>query len=320
MPPLRTTSSAIPQLGDVPSTPTRTRQPQRRPARHASITSLAWEPHRLFPSTPRMLTPGTQAENCAFVTGTTTHPPRRPPRRVIPTALRRLRHDASRLVTRCLQFNRSSSRPDLRNEESACPDGTPHGIRGVVPDAEQRRCAYHTSPAIPLRPRSRLTSTRLRSRLPSDWAIDTPRPSFNGTSTPTLGIFDRFNDRHVSSSAAPRHQLAGQSIFSPHTLRVPRPAAKRPLFRLHVLATRRCHDVNRNATVTNASTAKRLRFPEHEFDGAGRCRAWRLSRRLIAIGLPHAGSVRSLFPRPLQPFGVGGSPNRLAGTGSRADL
>lgn len=191
--------------------------------------------------------------------------------------------------------------------------------------------SYFTRDPIFARDRAFTASSDLRSRLPADWAGNSAAASFNGTSlTSAWGIFDRYTAGNIVVNGTAVTNAAGQFHIQPSTL----PGCLAQLGNgicIDDTSTRDQelrYDVNRNATVTNGvDRYNAFAFLNHEFDGglelfaeAGVYLADSLGYRESA---PMLGAAPIVVPSTnyYNPFGVVGSPNRLAGyTGPALDL
>jgi iron complex outermembrane receptor protein len=191
--------------------------------------------------------------------------------------------------------------------------------------------SYFTRDPIFARDRDFTSNSDLRSRLPADWASDAAAASFNGTSiTSAWGIFDRVSAGNIVVSGTPVTNAAGQFHIQPNAL--PGCLAALPgSLCIDDTSTRDQalrYDVNRNATVTNGvDRYNAFVFLNHEFDGGLELFAEGGVYLADSVGFresaPMLGAVPIVVPSTnyYNPFGVVGSPNRLAGyVGPALDL
>jgi len=339
---------SIPQLGDVAFNTTRTvgsLNDARGDTASINLRALGTGNTLVLLNGRRMVNhPGTQAENLVpVVTVNTNSIPTVGVRRVevlLDGASAIYGTDAvAGVVNTVLKDNIEGFTLDLTygNEEGAGADELTASMEFGVSSPDGRTNvsvlgSYFTRDPIFARDRDFTSNSDLRSRLPADWASDTAAASFNRTSiTSAWGIFDKVAPGNILvSGTAVTNNPAGQFHIQPNTL----PGCLAQLgnglciddtsTRDQVLR----YDVNRNATVTNGvDRYNAFVFLNHEFDGGMELFAEAGVYLADSIGYresaPMLGAVPIVVPSTnyYNPFGVVGSPNRLAGyTGPALDL
>lgn len=338
---------SIPQLGDVAFNTTRTigsLNDARGDTASINLRALGTGNTLVLLNGRRMVNhPGTQAENLVpVVTVNTNSIPTMGVRRVevlLDGASAIYGTDAvAGVVNTVLKDNLDGFTVDITygNEEGAGADELTASFELGInsPDGRTNLSllgSYFTRDPIFARDRDFTSNSDLRSRLPADWASNSASASFNGTSlTSAWGIFDRYTAGNIVVNGTAVTNAAGQFHIQPSTL----PGCLAQLGNgicIDDTSTRDQelrYDVNRNATVTNGvDRYNAFAFLNHEFDGglelfaeAGVYLADSLGYRESA---PMLGAVPIVVPSTnyYNPFGVVGSPNRLAGyTGPALDL
>jgi iron complex outermembrane receptor protein len=338
---------SIPQLGDVAFNTTRTigsLNDARGDTASINLRALGTGNTLVLLNGRRMVNhPGTQAENLVpVVTVNTNSIPTMGVRRVevlLDGASAIYGADAvAGVVNTVLKDNLEGFTLDLTygSEDGADADEfTASAEFGLSSDDGRTNlsvlASYFTRDPIFARDRDFTSNSDLRSRLPADWASDASAASFNGTSiTSAWGIFDRVSAGNIVVSGTPVTNANGQFHIQPNAL--PGCLAALPgSLCIDDTSTRDQalrYDVNRNATVTNGvDRYNAFVFLNHEFDGGMELFAEAGVYLADSVGFresaPMLGAVPIVVPSTnyYNPFGVVGSPNRLAGyAGPALDL
>jgi iron complex outermembrane receptor protein len=338
---------SIPQLGDVAFNTTRTigsLNDARGDTASINLRALGTGNTLVLLNGRRMVNhPGTQAENLVpVVTVNTNSIPTMGVRRVevlLDGASAIYGADAvAGVVNTVLKDNLEGFTLDLTygSEDGASADEfTASAEFGLSSDDGRTNlsvlASYFTRDPIFARDRDFTSNSDLRSRLPADWASDASAASFNGTSiTSAWGIFDRVSAGNIVVSGTPVTNANGQFHIQPNAL--PGCLAALPgSLCIDDTSTRDQalrYDVNRNATVTNGvDRYNAFVFLNHEFDGGMELFAEGGVYLADSVGFresaPMLGAVPIVVPSTnyYNPFGVVGSPNRLAGyAGPALDL
>lgn len=338
---------SIPQLGDVAFNTTRTigsLNDARGDTASINLRALGTGNTLVLLNGRRMVNhPGTQAENLVpVVTVNTNSIPTMGVRRVevlLDGASAIYGADAvAGVVNTVLKDNLEGFTLDLTygNEEGAGADELTASMEFGVSSDDGRTnvsvlASYFTRDPIFATDRDFTSNADLRSRLPASWASDAAAASFNNTSiTSAWGIFDRYSTGNIVVGGTPVTNAAGQFHIRPSALGGCATA----------LSTGTCigttstrpqdtrYDINADTSVTNGvDRYNGFVFLNHEFDGgielfaeAGVYLADSTGYREAA---PMLGAVPIVVPSTnyYNPFGVVGSPNRLAGyAGAPLDL
>ena len=338
---------SIPQLGDVAFNTTRTigsLNDARGDTASINLRALGTGNTLVLLNGRRMVNhPGTQAENLVpVVTVNTNSIPTMGVRRVevlLDGASAIYGADAvAGVVNTVLKDNLEGFTLDLTygNEDGADADELTASMEFGISSPDGRTnvsvlASYFTRDPIFARDRDFTSNSDLRSRLPADWASDSAAASFNNTSiTSAWGIFDRFSAGNILVNGTPVTNAAGQFHIQPNTL----PGCLTQLGNgicIDDTVTRDQdlrYDINANTSVTNGvDRYNTFVFLNHEFDGGLELFAEGGVYLADSVGYresaPMLGAVPIVVPSTnyYNPFGVVGSPNRLAGyTGAPLDL
>ena len=339
---------SIPQLGDVAFNTTRTvgsLNDARGDTASINLRALGTGNTLVLLNGRRMVNhPGTQAENLVpVVTVNTNSIPTMGVRRVevlLDGASAIYGTDAvAGVVNTVLKDNIEGFTFDITygNEEGAGADELTASFELGInsPDGRTNLSllgSYFTRDPIFARDRDFTSNSDLRSRLPANWAADaTASALFNNTSlTSAWGTFDRLSAGNIVVGSTAVTNAAGQFHIRPQSAGGCAVALS-PTICIASTTTRpqsTRYDVNRDATVTNGvDRYNAFAFLNHEFDGgmelfaeAGVYLADSVGYREAA---PMLGAVPTVVPASnyYNPFGVVGSPNRLAGyAGPALDL